>query len=145
MNKFKKLTIIALVTILFVSSSLQVNAAQGRSEVDLQSLSSDVATIARYDSWAFYDKSAPELIELQMDANMVSFVGYCEENQVDNLVLYIRSTSGTFQETIPFDADGILSSCFYVFPKDEYKVWIMSTNPNIKKINVSVCFSVEKN
>lgn len=141
MNKFKKLTIIALVTILFVSSSLQVNAAQVRSEVDLQSLSSDVPTIAKYHSWEFYSKSAPELIELQMESNMISLIGSCEGDQIDDLVITIKSTSGKFEESIPFKADGTLRSYYFIFPKGEYKVYIMG-NTNIRKVNASAYFSV---
>ncbi len=115
-----------------------------RSNHDLQSLSSDVATIAKYDSWEFYTRSAPELIELQMDTDMVSLVGYCDGDQTDDLEITIRSTSGKFEEAIPFKADGVLRSYYLKFPKGEYKIYIMG-DVNIKKINASAYFSVGAN
>lgn len=115
--------------------------AEARSREALNALS-DVHTIAKYDSWEFYSKSAPELRRLDMDVNMVSLIGYCDNDQVDNLVIYIRSTSGNgFQKTFLFKADGILTSYSCNIPADEYKIWIMG-DVNIRKTNSTAYFSV---
>lgn len=115
--------------------------AEARSREALNALS-DVHTIAKYDSWVFYDRSAPELRRLDMDTNLVSVVGYCDGEQTDDLIVYIRPTGGNhIEQTIGIKADGILTSIPYHFQAGEYKIWITG-DVNIKKTNVTVCFSV---
>lgn len=117
--------------------------AEARSREALNALS-DVHTIAKYDSWVFYDRSAPELKRLDMDTNLVSVVGYCDGEQTDDLTVNIRSaeeTDNPVAQTFEIKADGILTSIPHQFHAGYYKIWITG-NVNIKKTNVTVYFSV---
>lgn len=105
-----------------------------------------IVNISKYNSWSFYTRSTPQYIELQMEATILSVVGYCEDTtQTDDLIFHLIST-GDYNKnidiTIPFKADGEPETFTFHVPAGEYKV-NFSGSGNIKKTNAMVIFSVE--
>ena len=117
MDKFKKIIASLLLATIFISAPQTANAAQKQSKIEhrttrearlalspleqaialrqaeevKQKLSnSGIATIAKYQTWAFYERSAPERKELDMTATVLSLVAYCEDGNTDKLVLHIN-------------------------------------------------------
>ena len=120
-----------------------VTVTDQKSEVEQISRSSDHVDFAKYRSFAFYGRSAPELVPLDMTADAISLVGFSDGDEADELLCYIqaRDNSG-FELVIPFTADGNVYTIPCAIPPVECKVFFTGS-ASIRKSDALVIFTTK--
>ena len=99
------------------------------------SASADIITLALYQDWEFYGRSAPEYVAVLSDADSVSFAATCTEtpDEPEILTCFILGVSdSTYSNSFIFEADGTVTSYLYGFPAGLYKVYFVG-NPDVEK------------
>lgn len=156
-KKFATLFLASLLTISTLPVA-SVNAAEmdsntateklvGISEenVAFQPLTS-IVNIAVYRAWRFTDRSSPQYIELQMDADFISIQVTCENpNDIDHLICNIlgQDEGNDYAQSFPCIADGSAETIMISVPRGEYKVNFEDGDSSKNKVSGFVVFSVE--
>lgn len=111
----------------------------------LQPLAS-IVNIAVYRAWRFTDRSSPQYIELQMDADFISIQVTCEDpNDTDFLICNIlgQDEGNDYAQSFPCTADGSAETIMISVPRGEYKVNFEDGDSSKNKVSGFVVFSVE--
>lgn len=144
-KKFTKIIlvlILTIVTVLPVSAKADVVTEQ-KTEAEQISRFSDPVDFAKYQSFAFYGRSAPELIPLDMTADFISLVGYSDGDEPDELICYIQAKDDSgFELVIPFTADGDVYTIPCAIPPVECKVFFTGS-ASIRKSDALVIFTTK--
>ena len=130
-NYLKKIATVIFSAIFVVSAcSTSANAANVPARIQPKS---DISTIAEYRTLEFYDRSAPELLFVDMDATVLTLVADCEDGQTDDIIFYLWGyDDNTYGETFLFKADGHPETYELYIPAGLYKV-CMSGSGDIRK------------
>lgn len=102
----------------------------------------NVLNIAFYEDKWFTEISEAEPITLHMDADSISFCAVCHDrNATDTIFCHITDLNGgTFNYTIPFEADGSVITDFISIPAGTYRVFFTGNTEYIE--HAIVAFTV---
>lgn len=101
-----------------------------------------VIPIATYCDKRFYEESAREFIDLQMECDTLSLTATCSnEDETDLLIFHLEdyTYNGVFNTTIPFKADGSTTTIALHLPEGQYAGYFTG-DANIKKSSAYAVF-----
>ena len=105
----------------------------------------NVINVAIYEDKWFTEISQAEPIRLNMDTDCISLYAICDNpDATETLLCNIvdLNNSGLFNMTLPFEADGSVTTCFKTLPKGRYRVFFTGGTEYIA--DAIVVFSVTK-
>lgn len=94
----------------------------------------NVVNVAMYEDKNFIDISEPEPLRLNMDTDSISLYAVCNNpDATDTLYCNIvdLNDSGLFNMTLPFEADGSVTTCFKSLPKGKYRIFFTGGSEQI--------------
>ena len=91
-------------------------------------------TITQFVDGNFTSNSPAELIYLQEDCDVVTFVGHCQGDEVDLVSCHIvdRSHGGIYTASFDFYADGSATLFENAFPAGEYRIYFTGSSDILK-------------
>ena len=90
----------------------------------------NVVNVAMYEDKNFTDISEAEPIRINMTTDSISLYAICDNSDsTDTLYCNIvdLNESGLFNMTLPFEADGSVTTCFKSLPKGKYRVFFTTS------------------
>ena len=102
----------------------------------------NVITIAYYEDKWFTEISEAEPITLRLDTDSISFCAVCHDrNATDTILCHITDLNGgLYNLTIPFEADGSVTTDFISLPAGTYRVFFTGNTEYIE--HAIVAFTV---
>lgn len=94
----------------------------------------NVVNIAMYEDKNFTDISEAEPIRINMETDSISLYAVCDNpDATDTLICNIvdLNNTGVFSMTLPFEADGSVTTCFRTLPKGKYRVFFTGGSEKI--------------
>ena len=121
--KQKLLKNIKILSILFTFVVLIANSIPAFAATSITG--DNVLNIAFYEDKWFTDCSEAEPITLHMDADSISLYAVCANHDATDMILcHITDLNGgSYNLTIPFDADGSVTTDFISIPAGKYRVF----------------------